>query len=526
MKNKISEIDGTPHKRFILSIVSDYDLNRSISELIDNATDIWIKNDRTKKLKIKINFDQHQKTIKIEDNSGGVKESELNFLISPGASSNTQDDNTIGIFGVGTKRAVIALSQDIKITTRYLKNKTYRIEFDEDWLQKEEEWLLPYYEVNEIEQGSTIIDLQKLRISIDEDDVYNLKSFISYTYAKFLDKSNFEILVDDINIKSKKYENWAYPKGYEPRDYSGILNLTSGRKVNVNVIAGLTTESSPASGEYGVYFYCNDRLIIKALKSPEVGFIKGIAGQPHPSLSISRVIVSLNGASIDMPWNSSKSDINTNHPVFKDLQKWLLEIVKNFTSLSRRLAGEWPETVFKYNTGEISKISVPDFNSTSKSYLLNLPTVNVKFIDVVKNKNANVSKSKPWTKGLYESIIAVDYISKQRIETKNRIALLMLDSALEISFKEFLVNDVTSKYYTDTDIQRIFAKRHLVVDEIKKYVSKKDITDIDWKKIKYYYDLRSKLVHERATVDITDNQLKDHREITEKVLKVLFKLKF
>lgn len=524
MKKKVDEVDGTPHKRFILSIVSDYDLNRSICELVDNATDNWIKNGKADKLSIKINFNQDQKTISVYDNSGGVKEQELNYLISPGASSNTADDNTIGIFGVGTKRAVIALSQDIKITTRYKKQKTFRIEFDEVWLTSED-WDLPYYEVDTINEGSTIVELQKLRVSIIPSEIQNLKQHLSSTYAKFIDTKKFEIIVDGTALKSLNFENWAYPPSYKPRNYTGKLNLDSGNTVEVNVIAGLTTESSPASGEYGVYFYCNDRLIARALKTPEVGFIKGIAGQPHPSLSIARIIISLNGASFDMPWNSSKSDINTNHIVFKELQKWLLEIVKNYTSLSRRLAGDWPATVFKFPSGNIDNIIVPDFNSSSKSYLLNLPPVNAKYIDIIKNKNTSVSKAKPWTKGLYESMIAVNIIGKQRLETRNRIGLLMLDSTIEIAFKEFLVNDVTSPYYSDKDIQRIFEKRHLVVAEIKRHVSNKDISEVEWKKIKHYYDLRSKLIHERATVNITDTQLRDYRLVAEKILKVLFNLK-
>ncbi len=523
MKKKIQDIDATPHKRFILSIVADYDLRRSICELVDNATDIWIKNGKSKKLIVKIDFDQNQKTITVKDNSGGVKETELDYLISPGASSNVAEDNTIGIFGVGTKRAVIALSQDIKITTRYKKNKTFRVEFDEIWLQ-DDDWKLPYYEVNSIDEGSTIIELQKLRVNIDNIEVESLEQHLSSTYSKFIDTKNFEMYLDGILLKSLKYENWAYPKGYNPRNYDGVLNF-SGRKIEVNVVAGLTTESSPASGEYGVYFYCNDRLIVRALKSPEVGYIKGIAGQPHPSSSIARIIISLKGASIDMPWNTSKSDINTNHPVFRDLQKWLLEIVKNYTSLSRRLAGDWPNTVFKFTSGKIDQINVPDFNSTSKSYLLNLPRVNVKYIDTVKQKNSKVSKTKPWTVGLSDSIIVVDFISKQRVETKNRIALLMLDSTIEIAFKEYLVHD-SGKYYTNNDIQTMFASRNKVVTEIQKYISKNDFSEDDWKKVKYYYDLRSKLVHERATVDITDTQLNDHRSITEKILNVLFKLKF
>ena len=41
------------------------------------------------------------------------------------------------------------------------------------------------------------------------------------------------------------------------------------RHVNVEVMAGLSNESSPTTGDYGVTFYCNDRLVISNSKSPE-----------------------------------------------------------------------------------------------------------------------------------------------------------------------------------------------------------------------------------------------------------------
>ena len=49
-----------------------------------------------------------------------------------------------------------------------------------------------------------------------------------------------------------------------------------------------------------------------------------------------------------MPWNSSKSDINSSHEVFLAIQNWLVHVVKDYTSLSRRLNkldGGWPESV-------------------------------------------------------------------------------------------------------------------------------------------------------------------------------------
>jgi len=69
----------------------------------------------------------------------------------------------------------------------------------------------------------------------------------------------------------------------------------------------------------------------------------------------------------------------------------------------------------------------------------------------------------------------------------------------------------------------IFGNRSLVHTEIKKYVT----IDVDiWKRIEHYYQIRCKLVHERATVGISDNQIDDFRIDVESVLKKLFKLSF
>ena len=124
--------------------------------------------------------------------------------------------------------------------------------------------------------------------------------------------------------------------------------------------------------------------------------------------------------------------------------------------------------------------------------------------------------------GLYEGVIAADLIAKQHLEQKNRIALIVLDSTLEIAFKEYLVNE-SGKTYSDAQLLTVFSSRHNVHSQIKLYVRfKKDI----WSKIEYYYRLRCKLVHERVTVGIDDSQIADFREVVESVLKKLHKLKF
>jgi hypothetical protein len=521
MKNQIDELDATPSKRLFLSIIADYDLNRSICELVDNALDVWVRSGKAGQINITIVLNKEQQAIKVEDDAGGLAKHELRYIVGPGQTGTSPTDETIGIFGVGTKRAVVALAQDIKIKTRYKREKTYQIDFDDDWLQ-DEDWLLPVYEVDEIAEGRTIVELQKLRVQITDEAIIQLKDHLSTTYAKFLSNKSVILNVNGDKMSPEFFENWAYPPRYPPQKYVGPLKTEDYGVLRVEAIAGLSRESSPATGEYGVYFYCNDRLVARALKTFEVGFTKGFAGLPHPKVSLTRVLVSLNGDARAMPWNSSKSDISTKHEVFLALHEWLVQVVKDYASLSRIWMGDWPKKVFKYKTGSIKEIQVDNFPAVKKSFLPAPPKSRPRYGERITQKNRTIAKRKPWAKGLYEGVIAADLISKQRLEQRNRIALIVLDSTLEIAFKEYLVND-SGTAYNDARLLSIFANRTAVHNEIKKYVK---VNADTWKKIEFYYRLRCKLVHERVTVGIGDGQIKDFREVVEAVLTKLFKLKF
>jgi histidine kinase/DNA gyrase B/HSP90-like ATPase len=521
VKKEIDRLDATPSKRLFLSIIADYDLNRSICELVDNGLDVWVRGGKAAAIAIKILLDQRQQTITVADNAGGLPKSELRYIVGPGQTGTSPTDETIGIFGVGTKRAVVALAQDIKIKTRYGKASTYQIDFDDNWLE-DDDWDLPVYEVDQIAGGTTIVELQKLRVQITDEAIAQLKDHLSTTYAVFLNAKSITLQVNRQQLEPQFFENWAYPPGYPPQKYTGTLTTEEGRVIRVHAVAGLSRESSPAAGEYGVYFYCNDRLVARAMKTFDVGFTKGLAGLPHPKVSLTRVLVFLNGDARSMPWNSSKSDISTKHEVFLSLHSWLVQVVKDYASLSRIWMGDWPEKVFKHKTGTIKEVKVDDFPKVKKSFLPPLPKSRPRYGEIITQKNRQVAKRKPWVRGLYEGVIAADLISKQRLEQRNRIALIVLDSTLEIAFKEYLVHE-SGTPYSDSKLLSIFNNRTSVHSEIKQNV--KVSVDV-WKKIEHYYRLRCKLVHERATVGIADDQIKDFREVVEKVLKKLYKLKF
>ena len=519
MKTEVEQVDATPTKRLFLSIIADYDLTRSLSELIDNALDLWTNNGKVQPVRVDIDLNKEQQTICVTDNVGGVDKSNLKFIVGPGQTGNAPEAEIIGIFGVGTKRAVVALSQDIKITTRCGNLKTFQVEFDDKWLQ-DDDWNLPVYEVDEIPPGTTIISLQKLRRQLSDEMETRLKDELGAIYAKFLVDNRVSILVNNDPIEPITFERWSYPPHYEPRRYTGQLQFPEGI-VTVDILAGLGDESSPATGEYGVYLYCNDRLICRSLKTHEVGFAKGLVGQAHPSISLAREIVSLHGPARLMPWNSSKSNINSSHPVFLSLRNFVIQVIKENASLSRRLEGIWPQTVFKYKTGNIVAVQGVAFPEVKKSYLPPLPKTRLRYGELCQFLNKKVASSKPWTVGLFESVIATDLISNQKLNQKNRISLIILDSTLEIALKDFLVNE-SGHYYSDIELVKLFKNRKDVLDEVDKY---KPLAT--WRpKIDYYYGLRCKLVHERSSAGINDTEVSDYRNVVQDILSQFFGLKF
>jgi hypothetical protein len=516
MKKEAGILSAIPSKRLFLSIIADYDLNRSICELVDNAFDIWTNLGMQMPIIIDIFLNKDQQTICITDNAGGVREKDLNSLVAPGQTQKKPNEEIIGIFGVGTKRAVVALAQNISISTHYEKDaKTYRVELDDSWLQSDS-WDVPYYEIDNINSGTTVIELHRLRTRLTDEAIRGLRKHLEATYAIFLENKKATIILNNTEIQGQKFDNWAYPPQYSPRKYYGNLGVGN-EIIKAEVIAGLSRESSPATGEYGVYIYCNNRLITRGLKSYDVGFAKGIAGLPHPSVSLVKVIMTLKGPAQYMPWNSSKSGIASNHQVFLAVQDLLLELVKYYASLSRRLEGDWPDSVFKYTSGKITEFPL-NFAQLRGLYLPPLPKSKPRYGDLIKQANSDTGKKKPWVVGLYESIIAVDMIFKQRLEQKNRICLILLDSILEIAFKEYLVNE-SGERYNDQRLLQIYRNREMVHSEIKKFT---EFDDDTWRKINHYYRCRCKLVHEQASVSISESEVEDYRDIVQSVLIELF----
>lgn len=527
-KREYKPIDGTPEKRLFLSIISDYNLQTGLCELVDNALDIWMENDRKSNLTIEIVLDHERQLISVQDNAGGVRDGQLRLLVAPGASRTQTDQELIGIFGVGGKRAGVALGEHVEIKTRFKREKSFQLDITNDWLMSEE-WELTAFEIPDIAPGTTIVDISKLRQSFTEEDVEQIHKHLGETYEWFL-RQGCTILLNETPIKPIAFDTWAYPLGYPPRQSKFEIQPSDGAgKLKVEMEAGLIRDRDPEAENYGVYVYCNHRLIVKELKVRDVGyFVTSEAGVPHPDASLCRVIVRLQGGADLMPWNSSKSGINFTHQAFLRIRPTLISLVSYFSSLSRRLKNQWNEDVFSYPEGTMETIDPEDALSNRKLVLPKLPrTRRLPRIDVLKTRNKRALDDQPWTIGLVEAMGLLEVISRQKLETKNRVAIILLDSNFEIALKEYIVNNPAlfpPGQYKNSQIAHLFQSgRTNVIKEIQKHIT---FPPGLLKKVNHYYTLRNSLIHERATQQITDTQVEDYRKTIEKVLGLLFKLKF
>lgn len=525
IKTEASVINGMPEKRLFWSIISDYDLRTGLCELVDNALDLWILNNRSRELTIEVTLDVERQLIGVQDDAGGVNEEDLRLLISPGGSRNAPEAEIIGVFGVGSKRAGVALGQRVEIRTRYKRQRSFELDITEDWLRSPS-WDLASYEIPDISPNTTRVDISALRRSFSEADVEDLKLHLSETYSWFLEQG-CRICVNGEALSAVMFDNWAFPPNYPPQEAKFIVDVDDVGSVAVTVTAGLIRDRDPEAENYGAYFYCNHRLIVKELKTREVGyFVTREAGVPHPDASLARVIVSLQGPARGMPWNSSKSAINPSHPAFEQLRPTIIQLNSFFSSLSRRTKGDWPGEVFKHASGAVEPIEPADLGSRKRLILPPLPRVQKTQVEHLKSRNKATINLQPWTLGLVEAISAIDVITRQHFDTGNRMALILLDSNFEIALKEFIVHRTDlfpARTYTDTHIASLFQNRTRVLNDVTARVT---IPQQHLDKARHYYMMRNKLIHERATVGITDADVQTYRATIQAVLKILFGLRF
>ncbi|MDD2666482.1 MAG: hypothetical protein PHD13_05720 [Methanocellales archaeon] len=343
-----------------------------------------------------------------------------------------------------------------------------------------------------------------------------MKRKLGEIYYYYIKNRNVRIKLNGTSIRPTLFEDWTYPPNRHPRRYIFKLLGRSNDSIHCEIIVGLRFEAS-IIGEYGFDLYCNDRLIVKHVKDYRLGFTKGLLGSPHPSIARFYGIIKLNGKNKDMPWNSTKSDIDTLNPTYKQIMNLVLKFAKPYVQLSRRLSSSAEEEIVPYATGTIENVDLTSRNENDDDFP-DIPPGRITRNERANRQNIMVLRNSPWTRGLLENILAVDMILQSKLQNKNRYSLILLDSCLEIAFKEYIVNVLR---FPLSQSQRRF-RQGLISTMRDNY----NFEEAIWTQIDFFHNLRNSLYHETATLDITEEDIWDFRLLVCKVLSDLFDISF
>lgn len=126
-------------------------------------------------------------------------------------------------------------------------------------------------------------------------------------------------------------------------------------------------------------------------------------------------------------------------------------------------------------------------------------------------------RASPWIAGIVDSLVGARVLLLTDIPHKNRLAVILMDTAFETACRTFLKHKKKIKL-TDA---------HKTRDTLVKTTrgNLKDVDDAVWDSINYYYEeIRNDLYHESAGKTITDSAVLDYQDTVEFVISRAFEI--
>lgn len=126
-----------------------------------------------------------------------------------------------------------------------------------------------------------------------------------------------------------------------------------------------------------------------------------------------------------------------------------------------------------------------------------------------------VEKAGPWMRGIIDTLVGAELLRASAIPHRNRLAVILIDSAFETACRAFLQHKHKVK------LSDAHKHRNNLMATVKSKLSTID-PDV-WTNINFYYEqIRCDFYHESAGKTITDTSLLDYRDTVEFVLQQAF----
>ena len=326
-------IDATPTKRLFIKILSrDISVKACILDLIDNSVDAYIRNGETERREIRLNISKDK--FEISDNCGGIEYNFLKSTVFRFGADIKRDKPTLGIYGIGMKRAILKMGKKILMETD--DGKSYsKIDLDVNKWCKSDDWKIPFEYFKDSRLPPGIKPYTKIVVTDLYDNIkekFNLDSFVNsikeaihITYTFFItDKIDF-YLNNDVKIEPFVIEVRS-DELYKPAKYQENFE-----GVDFEIICFIDPKEGRAKkelGKRGWNIFFNKRLILVE----DTTGITGWTGVPedlpkyHSIYNEFRGIVFINSEDPSrLPLNTSKTGLDTETSIYDHIRNKMIK---------------------------------------------------------------------------------------------------------------------------------------------------------------------------------------------------------
>jgi len=362
---------GGPTKRFFVSMLTrDIELDDAILDLLDNCVDGAIRQSPEAKIfspeafagfKAKLVF--NEKSFSLSDNCGGIPDEYLTDAFSLGRPSIEKDGDlpTIGMYGIGMKRAIFKIAQSATVESIH-PELCASVSYSKEWLDPEnQDWDL---ELNEAEPGDrnpgVYISSEDLKPEIAKQfgsEIFEnkLREKIAEHFGYIMQRgfkvslNGKEIAPITLPLFSAAHSDQAAIRPYDYVDKIGDVHV----KVSIGFFRPLVsegevddeTEAPTGSERAGLSVVCNDRVVLLHDRTLKTGWGDGGVPRFHPQFrAIGGLIVLRSNDATQLPLSTTKRDLDVGSDVFLTVRQACIEGLKVFTNFTNKWKGIERET--------------------------------------------------------------------------------------------------------------------------------------------------------------------------------------
>lgn len=361
--NMDNTVDASPVKSFFVEMLTrDIDLIDAILDLLDNCVDGILRqkgNNSVEKpyegFKAEINFNGN--SFSIFDNCGGIPRSLHNYAFRMGKESEHRDLDlpTVGVYGIGMKRAIFKIGKQCSILTQN-QGVCYEVKITPEWIAEPNDWALSIHEsLQSGEEDGTAISIGELNEGITthfrerkEIFTHELTRKIETQYAFILDKGfEVEINGEPVQVKPTKL---VFNEKIKPYIYQTEVN---GVKVFLSV--GFTRpipsqEDVNAEQEKRRYslidagwtIICNDRAVLYCDRTELTGWGEASVPRYHPQfIAIAGIVEFQSNDAEKLPTTTTKRGIDASSSLYLQVKNKMRDGMQIFTNYTNK----WKDNV-------------------------------------------------------------------------------------------------------------------------------------------------------------------------------------